>query len=81
MTLPLGVKGGRGIRNFHPSPPLTIPLNPLKPTKVGDLSYLVRLAVQQCRPEYRMNEISLYGCRAWFLRLFVFLPLREFLEP
>ncbi len=59
MTLPLGVKGGRGIRNFHPSPPLTIPLYPLKPTKVSDLSNLGRLAVQQCRPVYRINEVIL----------------------
>ena len=66
MTLSLGVKGGRGIRNFHPSPPLTIPLYPLKPTKVGDLSYLEMLAVQQCRPGYRINEINFYGCKTWF---------------
>ncbi len=47
-------QGGQEDSEFLPLPPLTIPLNPLKPTKVGDLSDLVRLAVQQCRPEYEL---------------------------
>ena len=47
------IVGGRWARFVYA---LTIPLYPLKPTKVGDLSYLGKLAAHRRRPAYGIKK-------------------------